>query len=453
MGAWLPVSALAASDFEAGGVCYSPLSGQPGEAEVIKNQFDPFGGYAGSVTIPAEVRDALGNTYRVTGIASQAFKGSEGLTAVSLPASLERIGAAAFSGCTALSAVALPAGVTEVGGAAFQGCTGLQSVSLPASLADIGMEAFAECTALPSVVLPEALATVDYNTFEGCTALQSVVFPAGVTAIEGEAFKGCTSLSALNLPTALETIGSDAFNGCEALAEVTVPTGVTYIGSNAFGGCKGLRTLDYRAADCRLGYPVGWTAITQLRVGEGVERIPDNAFSGCSALAGTLSLPEGVTHIGEFAFGFCDGLTAIELPPSLASIGYGAFDFCEDVAEITVLATLPPVIDPTSFEGIDAAVPVYVPAEALANYRAAEVWGEMNLQPIGGITGLERLSAGAVLVRGLDIATTDGSPLCVYDVNGRRIARSDEGCVSVPRPGVYVAVTDKDSETILITKQ
>ena len=110
----------------------------------------------------------------------------------------------------------------------------------------------------------------------------------------------------------------------EYSGSITIPAMVTYegvsysvtsIGEDAFGECFSLTTVT---------------------IPEGVTSIAEYAFYS-SSLTGII-IPEGVTSIGEEAFAFCEDLTAINIPASAASIGSGLLHRCINLATITVVA-------------------------------------------------------------------------------------------------------------------
>lgn len=68
----------------------------------------------------------------------------------------------------------------------------------------------------------------------------------------------------------------------------------------------------------------GATGVTSVTIGNSVERIGDYAFDGCVALT-SLSLPSGVTQIGKASFRWCSALTQVTLPSSLVTIDESAF--------------------------------------------------------------------------------------------------------------------------------
>jgi hypothetical protein len=64
-----------------------------------------------------------------------------------------------------------------------------------------------------------------------------------------------------------------------------------------------------------------------VTVPQGITAIGNEAFSECKSLK-SINLPEGLTTIGEKAFYWCSSLESISLPESLTAIGESAFAQC-----------------------------------------------------------------------------------------------------------------------------
>ena len=58
-------------------------------------------------------------------------------------------------------------------------------------------------------------------------------------------------------------------------------------------------------------------------------------FSACIGLQ-SITIPNGVTSIGAWAFGFCKGLQSITVPEGVKSIEYAAFAHCANLRSITI---------------------------------------------------------------------------------------------------------------------
>ena len=130
----------------------------------------------------------------ITYVGTRAFYDCSEMTSVSLPTTLETMGADVFMYCTGLTSVTIPDGVTFISGDFFLGCTSLKSVTLPDSLRDIGGCTFMYCTSLTSVRLPATLLSISWQMFKDCKSLTSVTIPRGTVEVKKEAFDGCTSL-------------------------------------------------------------------------------------------------------------------------------------------------------------------------------------------------------------------------------------------------------------------
>lgn len=73
--------------------------------------------------------------------------------------------------------------------------------------------------------------------------------------------------------------------------------------------------------------------ISSLTIGEGVTRIGDYAFMLCSFVTKVV-IPESVTSMGDWAFWHCP-ITSIEIPASVETIEAAAFKGCLALAKIT----------------------------------------------------------------------------------------------------------------------
>ena len=116
------------------------------------------------------------------------------------------------------------------------------------------------------------------------------------------------------------SIGSYAFYNCSGLTSVTIPAGVSYIYQDAFWGCSGLESFVVEEGN------LSYKSDSRLLLSKDGHTLVAVAPSGLTSL----TIPDGVTSIGPYAFSGCTGLTSLAIPDSVTSIGSSAFSGCSD---------------------------------------------------------------------------------------------------------------------------
>ncbi|MBQ2719238.1 MAG: leucine-rich repeat domain-containing protein [Clostridia bacterium] len=298
----------------------------------------------------------------------------------------------ALEGAARLTEVTLPEGIKTLGDAAFAGCTALTAITLPSSLTYVGSSVFDGCTALA------------YTEWEGAYYLGNAEAPTLYLAAVKS--RGITEAT---LPSGVRFIASRAFYDCRELASVTLPSDLLSVGAEAFGRCTALRRVEISdlSAFCRIAFAdeaanpaavagalsLNVTPITALTVPEGVTAIGDFAFLGLPlteitlpttlvsvgdyALAGTavtaLTLPSSLTVIGEGAFRHAAALTEVTLPAALLSIGRDAFYGCTALTSATLQNTEGWYVDGVPLPPEDIATPAAT-AASLSGVYTDSVW-------------------------------------------------------------------------------
>ena len=344
--ALVATTCLWAYDFQYGELIYKiTCSYEPYTVEVFHANLSNT-----SVIIPETVTYE-GTTYSVTSIGHHAFNNCTSLTSITIPNSVTSIGDGAFDGCSALISVTIPNSVTSIERWAFYGCSALTSVIIPNSVTSIGDYAFSGCDNLTSMVVENGNTT--YDSRENCNAI--------IETATNTLIAGCQNTI---IPNSVTSIGDGAFECCSALTSVTIPNSVTSIGQGAFYKCSSL---------------------TSVTIGNSVTSIGDAAFGGCRSLT-SVTIPNSVTSIGERAFIQCSNLTSVTIPNSVASIGEWAFAYCSNLKTVICEAIEVPELGDYVFEDMPLSeATLYVPAQSLDDYKAAEQWNEFGtILPIEG---------------------------------------------------------------------
>lgn len=316
-------------------------------------------------------------------IESGAFSGCKSLTSITIPEGLTTIKQRTFQNCTALTNINLPSTVKTIGKDAFAGCTSLQSITIPNSVINIYTRAFCRCPQLSDITFPTSARFVGFDAFANTawynnqpdgivyagniaykykgemTSPTPITIKDGTTTIACNAFSNLKNITVLSLPNSLKYIGQQAFNNCTGITTLTMPNNLYAIGSGAFAGCTSLTNITFpstlrivgddafsntiwRTQQREILYagPVAVEPIyrpldTELTLPDGVKSLADgfNRSNSGGAIK-TLSIPEGVSIIGDYAFTNNTRLVEINIPKSVKSIGFKAFAGCTALTRI-----------------------------------------------------------------------------------------------------------------------
>ena len=289
--------------------------------------------------------------------------------AVTIPSTLdghtvEAIADGVFWNCSSLTSVSIPDSVQLIGACAFADCSSLTNVSIPDSVSTIGTASFENCSSLTSVSIPDSVTTIADCAFRSCSSLTNVTIPNSVPTIGQASFENCSSLTSVSIPDSVKTIGLNAFAGCERLEKVMVGSGVTFIDSVAFAYCANLTRVAFWGNAPVIGWEIflDSPAVTVYRLmaatgwGDSFSGRPVACdyeytlqWSGCTITRYTgsdvnVAIPfkaEGyytVRWIGGGAFQNCSNLTSVIVPGCVAQIQARAFKGCVSLESVTLCA-------------------------------------------------------------------------------------------------------------------
>lgn len=257
-----------------------------------------------------------------------------------IPDSVISIGGTAFSSCKNLASVTIPDGVTSIGDGAFSYCRSLTEVTLPSSVTSIVNDAFHGCENLTSVTILGNVTSISSYAFYDCVSLTSVAILGNVINIDRVAFYDCASLTSVILPISVEEIDKAAFSQCDNLKDVY------YSGTREQWNqiTIGSDNDDLKNATIHYNYNSTTENSENNKCGDNLTWELDE--NGSLKISGTgemydydygnpspwnhssvvsVTIEEGVTSIGNYAFGISNGNAGnykeIFVPKSLKRIG------------------------------------------------------------------------------------------------------------------------------------
>jgi BspA type Leucine rich repeat region (6 copies)/Ig-like domain CHU_C associated len=282
-----------------------------------------------------------------------------------IPSSVTSIGSGAFSYCTALTGVTIPSSVTSIGTSAFQYCTALATLAFmgnaPTEESDTFVgTALTKINYLPTAkgwgatfsgITTQAVAstgtTADgfayslvgtsytitgYTGTGGAVNLPATINGVPVTAIGDSAFGSKTTITGIVIPDSVITIGQSCFSGCANLASISLGAGVTDIASTAFIVLGKLTNISVASSNVAFSSSADGRAL--------FNKSKSRIVKYTSGVAGSYSIPIGVTELGPYSFFYASGLTEIVIPNGVTWINDHVFTGCTSIASLTIPATV-----------------------------------------------------------------------------------------------------------------
>lgn len=287
---------------------------------------------------------------------------------------------------TRLTAVTIGANITEIGQNAFFGCKLLKELDLSGatSLTTVGMDAFntnaTSANGVKTLTVPEAITSIGNRAFANHTGLIEINFYAAecgdVAKQKDNPFYkagynsgvtvnlGATGKKVTKIPANLFYSDAAYVHGVNTVNFVNVDTtpkttGEVKFGDNAFHTSKELATVTFgNVIIPEIGKNAfSSTKISSITLPAGVTKIGDAAFSSCEALA-NVNFMDGITYIGNSAFKGCkqltnaaftsgsqltyigdeafasSGLTEIVIPKKVTNLGRSAYNKCASAKSI-----------------------------------------------------------------------------------------------------------------------
>ena len=227
-------------------------------------------------------------------------------------------------------------------------CGQVHTISLPTGITSISDRAFFAFTEITSVDLPSSLISMGSSAFMYCEKLTSITIPDKVTMIGNSAFHGCTNLKHISIGKALKEIGHSNYSKNDVFRNCTNLTSVEWNARECADFDSHERTLFGSIASQITSFTFGKDVqyipqylcyeldkITSITIPNRVTKIGNFAFEYCSLLS-NLNIGGSVEEIGMFTFANCDKLTNITIPDGVTSIGNYAFSDCKNLTSVSI---------------------------------------------------------------------------------------------------------------------
>ena len=381
----------------------------PGLAYTLINNDTAYSVSRGKATDADIVIPAMHEGLPVTAIAENGFRDHTQMISIIIPDTITDIGSSAFNNCQHLKSITIGCSITSIGNSSFSYCQSLENVTIGSNVTSIGDGAFSHCEALEYIVIPVSIKSIGPSVFDKCGKLKGIYYcgtdtdwsgieidPAnnalnsippyfysetdpetsdthwhwvdGAPVLWGILHDGTPGLKfALNDEKNAYTVISSPvlrevdiiipaeYNGLPVTAiaayvfgdnsdvtSITIPASVTSINDNAFNDYYNLSSIIIDENNPRYASDGG---LLYNKTKTELLLVPKN-------ISGTVTLPDGITSIGENTFSNRSNLTGVIISDSVTSIGKDAFKNCISLKSVTIGSNVS-IIESDAFHDCD----------------------------------------------------------------------------------------------------
>ncbi|MBR2114185.1 MAG: leucine-rich repeat protein [Prevotella sp.] len=301
---------------------------------------------AGHIIIADQVTDDSGNSHDVLYIGGS-LSNRNNIVSVVFGQNIIATGGAdgtkddAFYNCSNLESVTLNSKLQILGKGTFRNCRNLTSINVSelTSLTTIMYKAFDNVDLLRQITIPHSVTTIGESAFNSIDSLRTVTFATGskLTSMGSNAFSYNSKLESINIEacTLLTALPNSWLYSCPCITSLTIPASVTEFGSWMFYNTDNIETITFYAPSVPNSFYSGRKKLATINLGPGVKSIGENAFSSNSGLK-TVNFAPAISELNimRSAFNNCDGMKSITLPAGLTTLGNGAIASCDSLETI-----------------------------------------------------------------------------------------------------------------------
>ena len=325
--------------------------------------------------LPVSEADAAASAsdFQTQGSTLVKYRGTE--ERVTIPDTVEVVGESAFENNQKVQFVVIPKSVKRLDAYVFWGCNNLEEVVLGKGLTAVDEYSFAGCTGLKQITIPENIQSIDAQAFAGCVNLTDIYIPATVTGIAEDAFLNCDNVTIhadegsvaaqfaqklaeqksrdplvtaapVQTPTAVS--GPDTQATTEPVSTATPAPAATPVPGNVLGSTiivgnhalvmvhPGEEKVQQGYTEPEAGQETGEEQDITAETENG--KIPEWMYYRNQSV-GAVTIPEGTTEIGRFAFSR-SSLRTVTIPEGVTTIDYAAFYHCDNLDNVILPDTV-----------------------------------------------------------------------------------------------------------------